>query len=41
MLWQVGVTDMSTISLLHVGQRVEIGGALLEDTSTAGMSASP
>jgi hypothetical protein len=25
MLWQVGVTDMNTILLLHVGQRGENG----------------
>jgi hypothetical protein len=41
MLWLVGVTAMNTIFLLHVGQRGKIGGTLLEDTPTAGMSAPP
>jgi hypothetical protein len=40
-LWHVGVTDMNTIFLWHVGQRGKIGGMLLEDTPTTGMSAPP
>jgi hypothetical protein len=40
-LWQVGVTDMNTIFLLHVGQLGNTGGTPLEDTPAAGMSAPP
>src|SRR6478609_6465614 len=40
-LWQVGVTDMNTIFLLHVGQLGNTGGSPLEDTPAAGMSAPP